>query len=64
MFHTREFFVLVNDLYIGDPLESNETQEICIFLKTLLMSTQNSGRVNHLPSSMYRSYNCIPHMSS
>ena len=25
------FFVLVNDLYIGDPLESNKTQEICLF---------------------------------
>ena len=25
------FFVLVNDLYIGDPLEANKTQEICIF---------------------------------
>ena len=25
------FFVLVNDLYIGDPLEANKRQEICIF---------------------------------
>ena len=25
------FFVLVNDLYIGDPLEANKTHEICIF---------------------------------
>ena len=25
------FFVLVNDLYIGDPLEANIRQEICIF---------------------------------
>ena len=24
-------FVLVNDLYIGDPLEANKRQEICIF---------------------------------
>ena len=24
------FFVLVNDLYIGDPLEANKTHEICI----------------------------------
>ena len=25
------FFVVVNDLYIGDPLEANKRQEICIF---------------------------------
>ena len=25
------FFVLVNDLYIGDPLEANNTHEIYIF---------------------------------
>ena len=25
------FFVLVNDRYIGDPLEANITQEICSF---------------------------------
>ena len=25
------FFVLVNNLYVGDPLEANKTQEICIF---------------------------------
>ena len=25
------FFFLVNDFYIGDPLEANKTQEICIF---------------------------------
>ena len=25
------FFVLVNDLYIGDPSEANKRQEICIF---------------------------------
>ena len=25
------FFVLVNDLYIGDPLEANKRREICIF---------------------------------
>ena len=25
------FFVLVNDLYIGDSLEANKRQEICIF---------------------------------
>ena len=25
------FLVLVNDLYIGNPLEANKTQEICIF---------------------------------
>ena len=25
------FLVLVNDLYIGDPLEANKLQEICIF---------------------------------
>ena len=24
-------FVLVNDLFIGDPLEANKRQEICIF---------------------------------
>ena len=24
-------FVLVNDLYMGDPLEASKTQEICIF---------------------------------
>ena len=24
-------FVYVNDLYIGDPLEANKRQEICIF---------------------------------
>ena len=27
------FFALVNDLYIGDPLEANKRQEICIFQK-------------------------------
>ena len=25
------FFVLVNDLYISDPLEANKRQDICIF---------------------------------
>ena len=25
------FFVLVNDLYTGDPLEANKSQEICTF---------------------------------
>ena len=25
------FLVLVNDIYIGNPLEANKTQEICIF---------------------------------
>ena len=25
------FFFLVNDLYIGDPLEASKKQEICIF---------------------------------
>ena len=53
------FFVKVNDLYIVDRLEANKTQEICIFSKTLLMNTLNSGRVNPLPRSMYRSYNRI-----
>ena len=34
--------------------------------KTLLMimNTLNSGRINTLPSSMYRSYNCIPQSKS
>ena len=27
----RVFLVLVNDLYIGDPLEANKTQEVYIF---------------------------------
>ena len=34
VFHVLQalsIFVLVNDLYIGDPLEANKTQEICIF---------------------------------
>ena len=31
MFQALSIFVLVNDLYIGDPLEANLTQEICIF---------------------------------
>ena len=51
-------------MYIGDPLEENKTQEICIFSKTLLMNTLNSGRINPLPSSMYRSYNRIPQSKS
>ena len=32
--------------------------------KTLLMNTLNSGRVNPIPSSMYRSYNRIPQSKS
>ena len=32
--------------------------------KTLLMNTLNNGRVNHLPSSMYRSYRRIPKSKS
>ena len=32
--------------------------------KTLLINTLNSGRVNPLPSSMYRSYNRIPQSKS
>ena len=48
------FFVLVNDLYIGDPFEANKTQEICIYSsKTLLMNTLSNDRVNALPSSMF-----------
>ena len=31
---------------------------------TLLMNTLNSGRVNHIPSSIYRSYNRIPQSKS
>ena len=48
-------------------LEANKAQEICIFQyssKFLLMNTLNSGRVNPLPSSMYRSYNHIPQSKS
>ena len=37
MFHVLQalsiFLVLVNDVYIGDPLKANKTQEICIFQK-------------------------------
>ena len=32
--------------------------------KTLLMNTLNSGRVNHLPSNMYRSYSRISQSES
>ena len=60
VFQALSIFVLVNDLYIGDPLEANKTQEICYSSKTLLMNTLSSGRINPLPSSMYRSYNRIP----
>ena len=49
MFHGLQalsiFFVLVNDLYIGDPLEANKRQEICIFQLTLLINTLNICRV-------------------
>ena len=34
VFHVLQapsIFVLVNDLYIGDPLKANKTQKICIF---------------------------------
>ena len=31
VFQALSIFVLVNDLYIGDPLEANKTQNICIF---------------------------------
>ena len=31
VFQAMGIFVLVNNLYIGDPLEANYTQEICIF---------------------------------
>ena len=31
VFQALSIFVLVNDLYIGDPLEANKTQEISIF---------------------------------
>ena len=54
------FFVLVNDVHIGDPLEANKTQEICI----LLMNTLTSCRINPLLSSMYRSYSRIPQSKS
>ena len=59
-----KFFVLVNDLCIGDPFEANKTEEYSHSSKTLLMNTLNSGRVNPLPSSMYRSYNHIPQSKS
>ena len=31
VFQALSIFVLVNDLYIGDTFEANQTQEICIF---------------------------------
>ena len=49
-FSSSVFFVLVNDLYIGDPLEANKTQEICYSIKTLLMNTLSSGRINPSPA--------------
>ena len=58
------FFVLVNDLYIGDPLKTNKHRTYAYFSKTLLMTTLNSGRINLFPSSMYRSYNRIPQSKS
>ena len=39
-------------------------KEYAFSSKTLLMNTLNSGRVNTLPSSMYRSYNRIPQSKS
>ena len=63
MFHVFQAlgicFALVNDLYIGDQLEANKTQEYAYASKTLLINTLNSGRVNTLISSLYRSYNRI-----
>ena len=55
MFHVLQalsIFVLVIDLYIGDPLEVNKTQEYAYSSKTLLMNTLNNGSVNPLTSSM------------
>ena len=46
------FFALVNDLYIGDPLEGNKTQKYAYSNKTLLMNTRNSVRVDPLASSV------------
>ena len=45
-------------------MEANKTEEYSHSSKTLLMNTLNSGRVNPLPSSMYRSYNPIPQSKS
>ena len=68
MFHLFQalgiFFVSVNDLYIGDPLEANNTQKYAYSSKTLLMKTLNSKLGNPLPSTMYRSYNRIPQSES
>ena len=63
MFQALSIF-LVNDLYIGDPLEQIKHRKCAYSSKTLLMNTLNSGRVNHLPSSMYRQYNHIPQSKS
>ena len=64
MFQALSIFVLVNDVYIGDPVDANKTQKNAYSSKTLFMNTLNSGRINPLPSSMYRSYNRIPQSKS
>ena len=47
------FLVLVNDLYIGNPLEANKLRKYSYSSKTLFMNTRNNGRVNPFPSSVY-----------
>ena len=41
VFQALSIFVLVNDLYIGDPLEANKLREYAYSSKILLINTLN-----------------------
>ena len=58
-------FILVTELYIGDPYwKQIKHRKYSYSSKALLMNTLNSGIVNPLPSSMFRSYKRIPQSKS
>ena len=58
-------FILVTELYIGDPSSKQiKHRKYSYSSKALLMNTLNSGIVNPLPSSMFRSYKRIPQSKS
>ena len=58
-FKLWEFFVLVNDLYIGDSWKQIKHMKYAYSRKTLLMNTQNNGRDNPSQAVCIKSFNRI-----
>ena len=54
------FFVLVNDMYIGDPWKQIKHMKYAYSSKNLLINTLNNGNVTPSPAVCIKSFNRIP----